>query len=44
VELKYALMHTDDFEVPLHLGDLDTSIRFVETHRNDIRTIVQEMG
>ncbi len=44
VVLKNALMNTDNCEVQLHLGELDTSIRFVETHRNDIRTIIQEMG
>jgi len=42
VDLKNALMHTDDFEVPLHLGELDTSIRFVETHYHDIKTIIEE--
>ena len=44
VVLKNALINMDGFEVPLHLGDLDTSIRFVETHRDDLRTIIQEMG
>ena len=43
-DLKNALMNANDFEVPLRLGDLDTSMRFVETHWNDIRAIVQEMG
>jgi hypothetical protein len=44
VDLKNALMHTDDFEVPLYLGELDTSIQFVETHYHDIKTILEEMG
>ena len=43
-DLKTALMNVNDFEVPLRLGDLDTSMRFVETHWNDIRAIVQKMG
>jgi len=42
VDMKNALMHTDDFEVPLRLGELDTSIRFVETHFHDIKTILEE--
>lgn len=42
VDLKNALMNTDDFEVPLRLGELDTSIRFVETHYHDIKTILEE--
>ena len=42
VGLKSALMNTDDLEVPLHLGELDTSIRFVERHCHDIKTILDE--
>jgi hypothetical protein len=42
--LKNALMNTGDVEVPLRLGELDTSIRFVETHYHDIKTILKEMG
>jgi len=42
VVLKNTLTNTDDFEVPLHLGELDTSIRFVETHYHDIKTILEE--
>lgn len=42
VVLKNALTNTDDFEVPLRLGELDTSIRFVETHYHDIKTILEE--
>ncbi len=41
-DLKSALMSTDDLEVPLHLGELDTSIRFVERHCHDIKTILEE--
>jgi len=42
VGLKNALMNEDDCEVPLHLGELDTSLRFVETHYQDIKTILEE--
>ena len=42
--LKNTLMNSEDVEVPLQLGELDTSIRFVESHWRDIRTILQEMG
>jgi len=42
--LKGALMISDKHEVPLPLGDLDTSVRFVESHWHDIRTILQEMS
>ena len=42
--LKNTLMNSEDVEVPLQLGKLDTSIRFVESHWRDIRMILQEMG
>ena len=29
-----------DIEIPLKLGELETSLRFVETHRQDIKTIL----
>ena len=39
--LKNTLMQTvENFEVPLRLGILDTSIHFVETHYLDIKTIL----
>jgi hypothetical protein len=38
--LKNVLSNTKKFEVPLRLGDVDTSIRFVETHYQDIKTIL----
>ena len=41
-DLRYALINTNEFEVPLRLGDLDKSIRFVETHYNDVKTILEE--
>ena len=40
--LKNALMHADSFAVPLALGELDTSIKFVETHYIDIKTILEQ--
>lgn len=42
--LKNTLMSSEDVEVPVQLGELDTSIRFVGSHRRDIRTILQEIG
>jgi hypothetical protein len=42
--LKNTLMSSEGAEVSLQLGELDTSIRFVESHWRDIRTILQEMG
>ena len=43
-DLKNVLMNTDDFEVPLRLGKLETSIRFVETHYHDIKMILEELA
>lgn len=40
-ELHRVLKDSDDLEVPLQLGELATSIRFVETHRQDMKTILQ---
>ena len=36
-----VLKKSDDLEIALQLGDLQTSLRFVETHRQDIKTILQ---
>jgi hypothetical protein len=41
---KNALMNSDKPELSLQLGDLNTSVRFVESHWLDIRTILQEVG
>ena len=41
-ELKHAIQNTDECEIPLRLGEWDTSIRFVETHFQDIKTILEE--
>jgi hypothetical protein len=43
-DLRKALLEMDSLEVPLRLGDLETTIQFVETHRYDIKTILEEMG
>jgi len=42
VELKNMFLNTDsnDFEVSIHLGKLKTSIRFVEVHLHDIKSIL----
>ncbi len=39
--LKDQLMSTNDLEIKLGLGELDTSIRFVETHYHDIKVIIK---
>ena len=39
--LKNALINSEDIEVPLQLGELNTSIRFVERHFQDIQTIIE---
>lgn len=36
-----ALQNSDDLEIALQLGNLRTNLRFIETHRQDIRTILQ---
>ena len=38
--LHDALKNGGELEIPLKLGELETSIRFVETHRQDIKTIL----
>jgi len=39
--MKNALINSENAEVPLQLGELDTSIRFVETHFLDIKEILK---
>ena len=41
VNMKNALMDSEKFEVPLRLGEKDTSIRFVETHYYDIKMVIE---
>ena len=40
-EVKNKLANSEDLEIPLQLGNLETNIRFVETHRQDMKTILQ---
>ena len=35
------LQNADELEIPLQLGDWGTGLRFLETHRQDIKTILQ---
>ena len=39
-ELRDQLMNLDDLEVPVCLGELKTSIRFVEAHLHDLKTVL----
>ncbi len=39
--LKNALINSENAVVPLQLGELNTSLRFVETHFQDIKTIIE---
>ena len=41
-DLNHALKSSDEPEVSLKLGELETSIRFVESHLSDIKTILGE--
>ncbi len=40
--VKKDLMCSDSLEIPLQLGAWNTSIRFIETHWQDVRTILQK--
>lgn len=40
--IKQALLNADEPELPLELGELHSSVRFVESHFHDIQTILQE--
>lgn len=41
-ELKKEIVSAEDFEIPISLGDEQTSIRFVETHLHDLKVIMDE--
>ena len=41
-KLHNALKNSGELETRLELGKLKTSLRFVETHRQDIKTILHE--
>jgi hypothetical protein len=43
-DLRKALLNVDSYEAPLRLGDLETTIQFVETHLIDIKTVLEETG
>jgi hypothetical protein len=43
-DLRKALLNVDSLEAPLRVGDLETTIQFVETHLCDVKTILEEMG
>lgn len=39
-KLRDQLMNLDDLEVPLCLGELETSLRFVEVHLHDLKSVL----
>ena len=39
-KLRDQLVNLDDLEVPVCLGELETSIRFVETHLHDLKAVL----
>ena len=41
-ELRDQLMNLDDLEVPVCLGELTTSIRFVESHLHDLKVVLHD--
>lgn len=43
-DLREALLNMDTLEAPLRLGDLETTIQFVETHLCDMKTILEKKG
>jgi len=40
-ELREEIISAEDCEIPISLGDEKTSIRFVETHYHDLKTIIE---
>jgi len=42
-DLREALLNMDSLEAPLRLGDLETTIRFVEAHLHDMKTILNSV-
>jgi hypothetical protein len=42
-ELREEIVSSEDYEIPISLGDEQTSIRFVETHFHDLKVIVGEV-
>lgn len=43
-DLKNKLVSTVDCDIPITLGDQETSIRFVETHHHDLKVIIEGGG
>jgi hypothetical protein len=41
-ELREEIASAEDYEIPISLGDEQTSIRFVETHLHDLKVIMDE--
>ena len=41
-ELRNQLINSDNLEVPVCLGELERSIRFVETHLHDLRVVLRD--
>jgi hypothetical protein len=42
--LKSAILESDSAKIPLRLGERESSIRFVQTHFEDLQTILKEIG
>lgn len=42
--LQDLLLNNDSITIPLILGDLETSLHFVEAHFNDLKLILKESG
>jgi len=42
--LKLALISSDDLEISIQIGELATTIRFVEIHFNDLKVILRQHG
>ena len=40
-KLRNELMNSENLEVPICLGELETSIRFVETHLHDLKVVLR---
>jgi len=42
--LKLALISSDNPEIPIQLGELSATMRFVDTHLYDLKFILREFG
>ena len=43
-ELREEIVSAENCQIPISLGDNQTSIRFVEPHYHDLKNILEEMG